>query len=234
MATVHRKWNVNQAVLSGDVMAFVANDCFLQSPPGCMPAVFRTFNRAAVEVCVGQQMDMDFEKSAAVSEEKYIRMIELKTAALIAASLKIGALTGGAVDKAADLLYEFGRNLGLAFQLQDDLLDIYGNVKVFGKISGGDIISNKKTFLFVKAMEIAPGGQQKKLQELFSGEFPDPVEKVKQVVEIYDSLNISDLTEKLAGEYIKTALDVLEKIEAPESRKNEMAAFAATLIGREK
>lgn len=234
MATVHRKWNVNQAVLSGDVMAFIANDCFLQSPPGCMPAVFRTFNRAAVEVCVGQQMDMDFERSRAVSEDEYIRMIELKTASLIAASLKTGAIIGGARDNAADLLYEFGRNLGLAFQLQDDLLDIYGNVNVFGKISGGDIISNKKTFLFIKAMEIAGVEQQKKLKELFSVVSADPVEKVRSVVAIYDNLNISDVTSRLADGYIRTALGMLEKVEVPEARKSELADFAATLIGREK
>ena len=114
--------------------------------------VFKVFNKAAIEVCVGQQLDIDFEKTSVISEEEYIRMIELKTAVLLAASAKIGAIIGGAEDKDSDLLYEFGRNLGLAFQIQDDLLDIYGDTKVFGKIHGGDIISNKKTFLLVKAL----------------------------------------------------------------------------------
>lgn len=234
MATVHKKWNVNQAVLSGDVMAFIANDCFLQSPPACMPAVFRTFNRAAVEVCVGQQLDMDFEKASTVSLDEYMRMIELKTAVLIAASVKIGAIIGGAAEKDSELIYEFGRNLGLAFQLQDDLLDIYGNKNVFGKITGGDIISNKKTYLLIKALEIAPADQQKKLQELFSGEADDPAAKVRDVVKIYDSLNIKEKTEKQAGEYIDSAMLLLDKIAVAESRKNEMADFAASLIGREK
>ena len=155
--TIHNKWNINQAVLSGDVMAFVTNECFLQSPPACMLKVFRVFNKAAIEVCVGQQLDIDFEKAIIVSHDEYIRMIELKTAVLLAASVKIGAIIGGAKDKDSELIYEFGRNLGLAFQIQDDLLDTYGDVKVFGKTPGGDIISNKKTFLLVKALEIASG-----------------------------------------------------------------------------
>ena len=166
--TVHTKWNINQAVLSGDVMAFIANECFLQTPSACLVKVFREFNKAAIEVCVGQQLDIDFEKTAVISQEEYLRMIELKTAVLIAASAKIGAIIGGAGEKDADLLYEFGRNLGLAFQIQDDLLDIYGDAKVFGKIPGGDIIANKKTFLLVKALETASVDQLKRLQELFT------------------------------------------------------------------
>jgi len=144
LPTVHSKWNLNQAVLSGDVMAFIANDCFLQTPPQYLLKVFRVFNKAAIEVCVGQQLDIDYEKATIVSHEEYLRMIELKTAVLLAASAKIGSIIGGADDKDSDLLYEFGKNLGLAFQIQDDLLDVYGDIKVFGKIMGGDIISNKK------------------------------------------------------------------------------------------
>ena len=188
--TVHSKWNVNQAVLSGDVMAFIANECFLQTPPRYLLKVFRVFNKAAIEVCVGQQLDIDFEKAAIVSEEEYLGMIELKTAVLLAASAKIGAIIGGADDKDSDLLYEFGRNLGLAFQIQDDLLDIYGDTKVFGKIMGGDIISNKKTFLLVKALELASVEQAKQLHELFSLKEFDPGTKVKKVIGLYDQLNI--------------------------------------------
>jgi len=232
--TVHTKWNVNQAVLSGDVMAFVANDCFLQAPLHCMPKVFRIFNKAAVEVCVGQQLDIDFEKSAIVSQEEYLRMIELKTSVLLAAAVKIGAIIGGAGDKDSDLLYEYGRNLGLAFQIQDDLLDAYGDTKVFGKVAGGDIISNKKTFLLVKAIEIASGKELKRLQSLFSLKEFDPDAKVKEVISIYDQLGIRSVTEDLANEYINTAFGLLEKVSVTGERKKELTQLASSLIGRDK
>ncbi len=232
--TVHSKWNINQAVLSGDVMAFIANDCFLQTPPRHMVKVFKVFNKAAVEVCIGQQLDIDFEKATIVLQEEYIRMIELKTAVLVAASVKIGAIIGGADDRDAELLYEFGRNIGLAFQIQDDLLDIYGDVKVFGKIAGGDIISNKKTFLLVKALEIASEEQHKHLHELFSAKDFDPDEKVKKVVEIYDKLNIKNITERLANDYFSSAFILLEKIGIDKERKKELALMANSLIGRNK
>lgn len=233
-ATVHKKWDINQAVLSGDVMAFIANDCFLQAPQRCLTKVFRAFNKAAIEVCVGQQMDMDFEKTTKVSQDEYLRMIGLKTAVLLAASARIGAVIGGADDKDSDLIYEFGRNLGLAFQLQDDMLDIYGNVKVFGKIPGGDIISDKKTFLLVKALEIASKQQRKKLQEIFSMKDADPETKVKQVLGIYDELNIKNITERLANEYINLSIACIHKLNVPEARKEEMIMLSGTLIGREK
>jgi len=232
--TVHNKWNINQAVLSGDVMAFIANDCFLQAPPLCLSKVFRVFNKAAIEVCVGQQLDIDFEKAIIVSQEEYVRMIELKTAVLLAASVKIGALIGGAGDKDSEILYEFGRNLGLAFQIQDDLLDTYGDVKVFGKTPGGDIISNKKTFLLVKAIEIASGKQLKQLQEQLALKEFDPEIKVRKVVDIYDKLNIRTITETLANEYINTAFILLEKISTLKERKKELTMLASSLIGRDK
>ena len=230
--TVHNKWNINQAVLSGDVMTFIANDCFLQTPPRCLLKVFRVFNKAAIEVCVGQQLDIDFEKTTIVSQDEYLRMIELKTAVLLAASVKIGAIIGGADDKDSELLYEFGRNLGLAFQIQDDLLDIYGDVKVFGKIPGGDIISNKKTFLLVKALEITSGEQLKQLQEQFAMKEFDPVIKVKKVIDLYDKLKIKVVTENLANDYINTAFSLLEKIGVVKERKKELVQIASSLIGR--
>jgi geranylgeranyl diphosphate synthase, type II len=232
--TVHKKWDINQAVLSGDVMAFIANDCFLQTPPSCLLKVFRVFNKAAIEVCVGQQLDIDFEKAIIVSKDEYVRMIELKTAVLIAASVKIGAIIGGAGEKDSDLLYEFGRNLGLAFQIQDDLLDTYGDVKVFGKTPGGDIISNKKTFLLVKALEIASGNQIDRLQKQIALKEFDPELKVKKVIDIYDQLNIRAITENLANEYINTAFVLLEKIGALKERKKELTLLASSLIGRDK
>lgn len=232
--TVHSKWNVNQAVLSGDVMAFVANDCFLQTPPACLSKVFRVFNKAAVEVCVGQQLDIDFEKSLIVSQAEYIRMIELKTSVLLAASAKIGAIIGGADEKDSDLLYEFGRNLGLAFQIQDDLLDIYGDAKVFGKMAGGDIVANKKTFLLIKALETASSAQSKKLHELFSRNDTDPDLKISEVISIYDQLNIKSLTENIANEFFNSAFILLEKVSVDKERKKELTLLASSLIGRDK
>ncbi len=232
--TVHRKWNINQAVLSGDVMAFIANECFLQTPQRCLLKVFREFNKAAVQVCVGQQLDIDFEKATIIAHEEYLRMIELKTAVLVAAAVKIGAIIGGAKDRDAELIYEFGRNLGLSFQIQDDLLDTYGDSKVFGKIPGGDIISNKKTFLLVKAFELASREQLNVLHVQLSGKTQDPEEKVRKVIDIYDQLNIRSVTENLANEYIKTSFSLLDRIDVPKERKSELKSVVISLIGRNK
>ena len=232
--TVHSKWNINQAVLSGDVMAFIANDCFLQTPAGFLLKAFKVFNKAAIEVCVGQQLDIDFEKKIIVSEIEYLRMIELKTAVLLAASAKIGAIIGGADDKDSELMYEFGRNLGLAFQIQDDLLDAYGDIKIFGKTPGGDILANKKTFLLVKALEIASPEQFKRLQELFAMKEFDPETKVRTVIDFYDQLSIKAITENLANNYISLAFSLLEKTGTDKERKSELAQVATSLIGRDR
>jgi geranylgeranyl diphosphate synthase type II len=234
LPTIHAKWNINQAILSGDVMAFIANDCILQTPPELLLAVFKVFNKAAIEVCIGQQLDMDYEKVSFVTDEEYLRMIELKTAVLLAASAKIGAIIGRAGDQDSDLLYEFGRNLGLAFQIQDDLLDVYGDVNVFGKISGGDIVTNKKTYLLIKALETASGSTMKKLQEqLLAKEF-DPELKIKTVMDIFDQLKIRSTTENLANEYITTSLSQIEKVSAGKERKSLLYQVATSLIGRSK
>jgi geranylgeranyl diphosphate synthase type II len=231
--TLHNKWNLNQAILSGDVMAFVTNECFLHSPPNLLQKVFSIFNKAAIEVCIGQQLDMDFEKATIVSHEEYLRMIELKTAVLIAASVKIGAIFGGADEKNAGTLYEYGRNLGLAFQIQDDILDTYGDMKVFGKISGGDIIAGKKTFLYVKATEIATREQRKKLQEIYLSETTDTKAKIKNVTEIFDQLNIKHISENLANDYLKIAVGFLEKAVVPQERKEELFRMTGSLTGRD-
>jgi geranylgeranyl diphosphate synthase type II len=230
--TVHIKWNLNQAILSGDVMAFIANECFLQTPPAVLPKVMRAYNRAAIEVCTGQQMDMDFEKTIMVAQDEYIRMIELKTAVLVAASCKIGALIAEATDRDSEHLYEFGKNLGLAFQIQDDLLDAYGDSKIFGKLSGRDIVTNKKTFLLVKSLELAEGKIFAKLQEMIQDQNIDPEDKIKTVMEIYDSLNIKSITEKLAFDYIERSLAHLEKVDTGSDRKYELTQVATSLIGR--
>jgi geranylgeranyl diphosphate synthase type II len=232
--TVHSKWNVNQAVLSGDVMAFIANECFLQAPQTCLFKVFSVYNQAAIDVCVGQQLDIDFEKAEVISQKEYLRMIEQKTSVLIAAALKIGAVIGGASDEDSDQMYEFGRNLGLAFQIQDDLLDIYGDVKIFGKIPGGDIIANKKTFLLVKALESASADQVKQLKKLFSQNEYTPQIKIKRVMELYDQLKIKTLTETLANDYINGAFTILEKINVDSKRKRELEQIVSSLKGRDK
>ncbi len=232
LPTVHTRWNGNQAILSGDVMAFIANDCILQSPPELLLKVFKTFNKAAIEVCIGQQLDMDYEKVSFISQQDYLRMIELKTAVLVATSARIGAILGNADDKDSDLLYEFGKNLGLAFQIQDDLLDVYGDVNVFGKMSGGDIVNNKKTFLLVKALESATGNILKKLEEqLLLKEF-DRELKIKTVMDIFDRLNIKSITENLAKEYISRSLSLLEKVKVNNERKSELNQLATSLVGR--
>lgn len=232
--TVHIKWNTNQAILSGDVMAFIANECILQSPPGKLLKVFREFNRAAVEVCIGQQLDMDYEKTPMITQAEYLRMIELKTAALVAASMKIGALIGGESEKDAEILYESGINLGLAFQIQDDLLDIWGEMKLFGKKSGGDILANKKTYPFIRALELASGEQLRHLQELYSPEKEyDPEVKVTSVKNIYENLYIREKTETLANDYISNAFALLDKVSVDNTRKKELVKLTCSLIGRE-
>jgi geranylgeranyl diphosphate synthase type II len=232
--TVHIRWNINQAILSGDVMAFIANECFLQSPAHLLPEILRTYNKAAIDVCIGQQQDMDFEKTAFVTEEEYLKMIELKTAVLIAASAKIGAILGEADNKKAELLYEFGRNLGLAFQIQDDLLDAYGDTKIFGKASGGDIVANKKTFLVVKAMEKASGPILKELKSLFASNDFDPAVKIAKVMEIYDKLGIKKITEDLSDKYLDLSSAFLAKVKVPADRKEELVSLVLSQAGRSK
>ena len=232
--TVHTKWDTNQAILSGDVMAFIANECFLQTSETNMIKVFRVFNKAAIEVCIGQQMDMEYEKAAVLSQDEYLEMIEMKTAVLMAASMKIGALVGGGNDKDSSLLYEFGKNIGLAFQIQDDLLDIWGDTKVFGKKPGGDIVANKKTFPFIKAFEKASGETLKQLQTLFSTDYPDQETKVSHVTSIYDMLNIRQTTEKLANNYIDKAFAILQEVNVDNSRKKELTGLASSLILRDR
>jgi geranylgeranyl diphosphate synthase type II len=215
-------------------MAFIANECFLQAPPASLLKILRIYNKAAIDVCAGQQLDIDFEKAAIISHEEYLTMIELKTARLLAASAKIGSVIGGAAERETELMYEFGKSLGLAFQVQDDLLDTYGDTKVFGKVPGGDIIANKKTFLLVKALEIASAPQLKTLQELFSGKEYEPEIKVQKVMDLYDQLNIRSITEDLATNYFNYSFSMLEKTGVAKDRKEELEMLAASLIDRKK
>jgi geranylgeranyl diphosphate synthase type II len=177
--TVHVKWDENTAILSGDAMFIKAYEYFLDCKSPNFREILKVFNETALEVCEGQQYDMEFETRENVSEDEYLQMIRLKTSVLLAAALKIGALIGGAEQKDAEFLYEFGINLGLAFQLQDDLLDVYGDVNVFGKKIGGDIVANKKTFMLIKALEIAKGEELSTLKNLLADKNIEREEKDK-------------------------------------------------------
>ncbi len=231
--TVHEKWGSNQAILSGDVMAFLANECFLQLSQEKIIKVIRLFNDTAIEVCQGQQMDMDFEKKDIVLEEDYIPMIRKKTAALIAAALKIGAVIGGASDKDSQILYDFGINLGLAFQIQDDILDIWSDEKIFGKTPGGDIVANKKTLPIIKAFEVASGEERKRLKELYSPKaVPDNKKKIDDVTSILSNLGIKENISAKAETYIKTAFALLRTVSVEDSRKEELLLTTQSILGR--
>lgn len=230
--TVHVKWNENVAILSGDVMSIIASRFMNEAPGAVLRNVNEIFHRTAMEVCEGQQMDMNFEKRLFVEEQEYLRMIELKTAVLMAASLKIGAMLGGAAEKDAEELYYFGRDLGIAFQLQDDLLDAYGDPDSFGKKPGMDIVDNKKTILMITALKDADPGQKERLTEWLNAKEFDPDEKVREVLRIFDSLGVKAKVEQIVSDYYKTALESLDHLNSPKERKSELYSFAKYLMER--
>ncbi|GAB4148858.1 MAG: polyprenyl synthetase family protein [Bacteroidia bacterium] len=231
--TVHARWNPNTAILSGDAMFAQAIREVSKSPHNILPRVLDIFTRTALEVCEGQQLDMDFEQLPKVSIPQYIRMIELKTAVLLAGALEIGALCGGAYSTEAHKLYEFGRHVGIAFQLQDDILDVYGSPEKFGKQVGGDIVSNKKTFLLISALERADRYSLENLQNwIFAPQF-EAEEKVSAVKEIYDRLNIRALAETEMMRHYNKGLEYLASIEADDEKKKTLKAFTDHLMIRE-
>lgn len=231
--SVYKKYNENIAILSGDAMSIMAYNYLLQSNSANLVEMIRLFSKTALEVCEGQQFDMDFETRTDVSIPEYLNMIRLKTAVLLACSLKIGALTADAPQKTADLLYKYGLNLGIAFQLQDDLLDVFANQDKFGKKIGGDIVSNKKTFLLLKALELADGQSKSVLQDwIFRKEFDD-VEKITAITEIYNKLNIKSITEECIDEYYQSALTVLQEIDLPEVNKKELLHLGEMIMNRD-
>jgi geranylgeranyl diphosphate synthase type II len=231
--TVHKKWNENIAILSGDAMLIKAYDLILMSPGKFLPDILKLFNQTAAEVCEGQQYDMNFEQRFDVSEKEYIEMIRLKTSVLIAASLKMGALCAGASDNDATNLYEFGLKFGLAFQLQDDYLDTYGNPEKFGKKIGGDIVANKKTFMLIKALELAEGKTSEKLSNLLSNKNIDDKQKIDSVTEIYNELNIKSLAKQKMEDYYKQSIDALNSVTVEQAKKSQLIEFADKLMIRE-
>lgn len=232
--TVHVKWNANTAVLSGDAMLIDAYNYITKVPSNVLSPILEVFTQTAMQVCEGQQYDMDFEKSLNVKESDYIEMIRLKTAVLLAASMKIGAILGGASDEDADKLYDFGINIGLAFQLKDDLLDVYGDPLSFGKEIGGDIVSNKKTFLLIKALENSDEIANTTLKEWIATESFDANAKINAVKKIYDGLNLELMTDKLIQKYYLAALNCLSGVNIPNDRKNELLNYTKNLMNREK
>jgi geranylgeranyl diphosphate synthase type II len=230
--TVHKKWDENTAILSGDAMLIKAYDYFFDCQSPNFREILKVFNQTAIEVCEGQQYDMEFELRDDVKEEEYLRMIELKTSVLLAGALKIGALIGGASEKDADLLYEFGRNIGLAFQLQDDYLDVYGDVNVFGKEIGGDIVANKKTFLMIKAKQLAKETKAEKLNYLLIDNTIGRNQKVKLVTEIYNKLNIKEIVQERILEFTQKALNLIDQVDVENAKKTELKNLAGKLINR--
>jgi geranylgeranyl diphosphate synthase type II len=231
--TVHERWNPNIAILAGDAMMVEANKLMLQVDDNILRKVMDVFNDTATGVCEGQQFDMSFESRDRVSAGEYINMICLKTSVLLGGALKIGALIGGANDKDADLIYTFGEQLGIAFQLQDDILDVYGDPDKFGKQVGGDIISNKKTFLLIKALELADADNLAQLQKWIDNVTADPKEKVTTVTAIYNSLNIREQAEQAMQVYAGKAFSTLDELDLPLSHKQYLQGFADSLLVRE-
>lgn len=230
--TVYKKWNINTAILSGDTMFAIAYGQLCSSETTMLPALMKVFTKTAIEVCEGQQYDIDFETSEDVSIDAYLNMIRLKTAVLLAASLKIGAITAGASEADADRIYSFGENLGIAFQLQDDLLDAFGNEEVFGKKTGGDILTNKKTYLYLKALELASANDRKSLLELYSRRDMEAGEKIGKVLQIFRRADIEKQTERLIMDYFNRAILLLTEINLPEEAKKPLLILAETMLNR--
>jgi len=230
--TVHKKWDANTAILSGDAMMIKAYQYISMCSEKYMPEVMRVFNDLALGVCEGQQYDMDFETRNDVSVDEYLEMIRLKTSVLIAGSLTIGAIIGGASKEDRELLYEFGENIGIAFQLQDDYLDVYGDPAVFGKKIGGDIVNNKKTFLLLKALQKADGDVKDELLMWLKSEEGDDEKKIEAVRKIYDSLNVPKLSQDLMKEYFNKSVNALDRVNADVKLKADLRQFAVNLIDR--
>lgn len=231
---VHKKWNENTAILSGDAMLILSYQFMMnQCPPEHVQEVMEIFGRTALEVCEGQQWDMEFESRNDVTVSEYIEMIRLKTSVLLAAALKIGAVLGGASSADAQKLYDFGIRMGLAFQLQDDYLDVYGDTKVFGKAIGGDITSNKKTFMLINAFNHANDAQRAELQKWVDAQEFDREEKVAAVTRLYNEIGIDKLAQDKIAYYFEQSKKYLDAVNVPAERKEELAKYAQKMMKRQ-
>ena len=231
--TVHKKWNDNIAILSGDVMQIAAYQFIAQTPTEYLKTVLDIFSKTAAEICEGQQYDVDFENHEIVKAEEYLEMIRLKTAVLLGCALQCGALIGGAGVKDAQNLYDFGINIGLAFQLKDDLLDVYGDEATFGKKIGGDILSNKKTYLLIHAIELATGNDATELHKwLKISDENLATEKIKTITSIYNKLGVKQICEDKMHEFYTKAIANLEKVHVSDNKKQELRNLADKLMFR--
>ena len=228
--TVHKKWNANTAILSGDAMLILAYQFIGETEPSLLKPVLDIFTQTALEICEGQQFDMEFESRQDVSEEEYIEMIRLKTAVLLACCLQSGALIGGASEEEATKLYQFGINLGIAFQLQDDLLDTFGDPQTFGKNIGGDILCNKKTFLLIQTMKLASRQQKEIIRAFQSSENPE--EKIVAIKSIYESLGIREITNDAIHYYYSRAMQELANLNLPAERLQPIHETVNILVKR--
>ena len=231
--TVHQQWDSSIAILSGDRLLVMAYQQLAKCPSHHLPQLLKIFNTMSTGVCEGQQLDMDFEQRTAVSLAEYIQMITLKTAVLLGAALEMGAIIGGASAKDARLIYTFGVHVGIAFQLQDDLLDLYGNPEQVGKQPGGDILANKKTYLLVKALEVASPAVQAQLTGLFTASHPTPQAKIAAITNIYNQLGVQQLAENDKQAYVATAFGALNGIDVAADRKEQLRILAQNLLHRE-
>jgi geranylgeranyl diphosphate synthase type II len=231
--SVYKKYSENVAILSGDAMSIMGYNYLLKSNSVALPSIIRLFSQTALEVCEGQQFDMDFEMRLDVSIPEYLNMIRLKTAVLLACSLKLGALAANVTGKIADQLYDFGLNLGIAFQLQDDLLDVFADQDKFGKKIGGDIVSNKKTFLLLKALELSSVEQKEVILNWIGKTDFEVNEKVMAITTIYNELGIREITEDSIERFYQSALRIFGEIELPAETKAGLLQLANLIMNRD-
>lgn len=230
--TVHKKWDLNTGILSGDAMLILAYQLFEHYNPNIFQSLAKLFSKTALEVCEGQQYDMDFETRDDVTIPEYLKMIEYKTAVLVGAAMKMGAIVAEAFDEDQNAIYEFGRNLGIAFQLQDDYLDAFGNPETFGKQIGGDIIENKKTYLYLKALELSDASQKEELAHLYSLNPKDNTDKIEIVKSIFESSGSSNASKDAIEMYTNKAFSVLETLSISETSKTVLRNFGTALMTR--
>lgn len=230
--TVHEKWDINTGILSGDAMLILAYQHFEEYEPKIFRELAKLFSKTALEVCEGQQYDVDFETREDVTIPEYLKMIEYKTAVLVGAAMKMGAIVAETTEENANLIYDFGLNLGIAFQLQDDYLDAFGDPETFGKQVGGDIIENKKTYLYLKAMEFSGANEKEQLLHLFSIQPSDNSDKIESVKTIFNQTKASEATQKAIQNYTFKAFETLEKMNISSDKKVMLRAFGENLMNR--
>jgi len=230
--TVHKKWDLSTAILSGDVMLILAYQLFENYSGDTFVSLAELFSKTAIEVCEGQQMDIDFSKKVDVSADEYLKMIEFKTAVLIGASMKMGAIVAGASEKDQNNIYEFGKNLGLAFQIQDDFLDTYGEQEKFGKKIGGDILENKKTLLFIRAKQLLNSSDSENLTKLYSSKFTDDLNKISEVRRLFEKCNIPEIISSEIENFTNISLKMLDELQISHEKKDFLRDFANSLMKR--